>query len=107
MQLSGRLGIQEWHPSTQTEKILGHRWLIRRLGLRKKKYHIINNKSSEKMRVADIGKSIPTPAHPSRNWVDSRGRGYRQIIGVKRIRDLCLPQGPQPPPPCLSPAFCL
>ena len=81
--------------------------MIRRLGLRKKKYHIINNKSNEKMRVADIGKSIPTPAHPSRNWVDSRGRGYRQIIGVKRIRDLCLPQGPQPPPPCLSPAFCL
>ena len=72
----------------------------------KKKIYITsnNNKSSEKMRVAGIGKSIPATAHPSRNWVDSRGKGHRQIIGVRRMRDLCLTQRPQPPP-CLSPAF--
>ena len=88
------------------KKIFGHRWLIKRLGLRKKKTYITsnNNKSSEKMRVAGIGKSIPATAHPSRNRVDSRGKGHRQIIGVRRMRDLCLTQRPQPPP-CLSPAF--
>ena len=48
----------------QKKKIFGHRWLIRRLGLRKKKTYITsnNNKSSEKMRVTGIGKSIPAIA---------------------------------------------